>query len=116
MPMYDFKCDAGHRHEAFANVSRYHLPRICPDCGSLARRIDFLTAPAFNFAGSSEDRATYAQHNITFTGERGDGEQTIGFTPNSHEDQCQCESCKKHRRTHLVTEVADKGKDVAICP
>jgi putative FmdB family regulatory protein len=115
MPMYDFRCGAGHEFEAFIVVSRFNALRTCPECDGVASRVDFLKPPALNFASASSDRQTYAKHNVTFTGRSGNDEESIGFTPNSHDDQCQCEECKRHRRRALVTETADKGRDVAIC-
>jgi putative FmdB family regulatory protein len=115
MPMYDFKCGAGHEFERFLSLSRLNSRCTCPVCGGVASRVDFQKAPALNFSVASSDRATYAKHNVTFTGVNGTAEESIGFSPNSHEEQCQCEECKRHRRRALVTETADKRKDVAIC-
>lgn len=115
MPMYDYQCRACEtRIEGFAPVSRFNHSRKCPACGGRAERVT-VTPPSLGLGLAARDRLAYAQHNITFTGESRDGDQSIGFSPNSHEDQCQCEGCKRHRRRSLVTETADKGKDVRIC-
>lgn len=114
MPMYDFQCDAGHTHEAFVSLKRYRAPRRCPSCQGKARRVT-LVAPSLNLAIAGRERETYAQHNVTFTGVSAQGDSSIGFTPNSHDDQCHCEVCVRHRKRSLVTESADAGKDVQIC-
>jgi putative FmdB family regulatory protein len=114
MPMYDFQCDAGHKFEAFKHVRKLNAPQRC-SCGAKARRVDFLRAPSLAFAVATAERETYAQHNVTFTGVSAKGDSSIGFTPNSHDDQCHCEVCVRHRRRSLVTEAADAGKDVQIC-
>ena len=115
MPMYDFRCYGGHRFEAFKSVSKFDAPQSCPTCGVKAQRVDFLCAPVLNFSVIASERETYAKHNITYTGVATQGESSIGFTPNSHDDQCHCEICIRHRRRSIVTETADAGKDVSIC-
>jgi putative FmdB family regulatory protein len=114
MPMYDYQCGTcDTTFEAFVSVSRFKRSRRCPACAGRAQRI-ILTAPSLGLGLASRDRLEYAQHNVTYTGESRDGDQVIGFSPNSHEDQCHCEGCNRHRRRASVTETADKGKDVAI--
>jgi putative FmdB family regulatory protein len=115
MPMYDFQCDAGHKFDAFKSVANFNAPQRCPSCGAKARRVDFLRAPSLAFSVAESERETYAQHNVTFTGVSESGDSSIGFSPNSHDDQCHCEVCVRHRKRSLVTETADARKDVAIC-
>jgi putative FmdB family regulatory protein len=112
--MYDFQCDAGHVFERFLNLSQSDDPQRCPSCKAKARSV-ILRAPGLAFSVADKERETYAQHNVTFTGVSAQDDASIGFAPNSHDDQCHCEVCVRHRKRSLVTEAADKGKDVQIC-
>lgn len=44
MPLYDFKCDAGHVFELFVSLENFHKEQYC-SCGAVARRV--ITAPMF---------------------------------------------------------------------
>lgn len=46
MPVHDFRCDAGHVHEAL--VSHTVEERECEVCGNPAKRV-FLKAPTLNY-------------------------------------------------------------------
>lgn len=45
MPIHDFRCDAGHIHDALVKAD--DLTRECPECGNLAKRV-FLKTPTMS--------------------------------------------------------------------
>lgn len=56
MPIHDFKCPAGHIHDAL--VKHDVLTQECPECGNPAERV-FLRAPQLNYL------AMGAQENVS---------------------------------------------------
>lgn len=46
MPIHDFRCPAGHVHDAL--VKHDETSRECPECGNLAERV-FLKVPKLNY-------------------------------------------------------------------
>jgi len=46
MPIHDFRCPAGHVHDALVKFDE--TSRECPECGNLAERV-FLTGPRLNY-------------------------------------------------------------------
>lgn len=45
MPLYDFRCEAGHKFERTVRLINYGEPQHC-DCGSVAQRL--ISAPMFS--------------------------------------------------------------------
>ncbi len=43
MPIYEYECEEGHKHERFRSMSQSSENAICPDCGQEAKRIMSLT-------------------------------------------------------------------------
>ncbi|HET6830072.1 MAG TPA: FmdB family zinc ribbon protein [Solirubrobacterales bacterium] len=58
MPIYDYKCDKGHRFEAMQSMSDAPID-TCDVCGAPAHRI--LHAPAVHFKGSGFYTTDYAR-------------------------------------------------------
>ena len=58
MPIYDYKCDNGHRFEAMQSMSEDPITE-CDVCGAPARRV--LHAPAVHFKGSGFYTTDYAR-------------------------------------------------------
>lgn len=58
MPIYDYKCDEGHRFEAMQSMSDAPID-TCDVCGAPAHRI--LHAPAVHFKGSGFYTTDYAR-------------------------------------------------------
>lgn len=58
MPIYDYKCDNGHRFEAMQSMSDAPID-ACDVCGAPAHRI--LHAPAVHFKGSGFYTTDYAR-------------------------------------------------------
>ncbi len=58
MPIYDYKCDNGHRFEAMQSMSDAPID-TCDVCGAPAHRI--LHAPAVHFKGSGFYTTDYAR-------------------------------------------------------
>jgi putative FmdB family regulatory protein len=46
MPIHDFRCPAGHVHEALVKADEDS--QECPECGNLAERV-YLKAPTLNY-------------------------------------------------------------------
>jgi putative FmdB family regulatory protein len=42
MPLYDFRCEAGHKFDRFLRLAEYDAPQVC-DCGAPASKM--LSAP-----------------------------------------------------------------------
>ena len=59
-----------------------------------------------SFATSDADRAAYFEHNKTYTSDLTPG-ALIGFKPNEHMQQCQCDKCRGHRKRAYRTETAE---------
>lgn len=60
MPVYDYRCDNGHRFEAIQSMSDAPLTR-CDQCGAPAERV--LHAPAIHFKGSGFHNTDYGTRN-----------------------------------------------------
>jgi putative FmdB family regulatory protein len=58
MPIYDYKCDNGHRFEAMQSMSEDPI-ETCDVCGAPAHRV--LHAPAVHFKGSGFYTTDYAR-------------------------------------------------------
>lgn len=56
MPVYDYKCEKGHRFEAVQSMSDKPLKK-CEECGAKAERV--LHAPAIHFKGSGFHNTDY---------------------------------------------------------
>lgn len=56
MPVYDYKCEKGHRFEAVQSMSDTPLKK-CEECGAKAERV--LHAPAIHFKGSGFHNTDY---------------------------------------------------------
>lgn len=60
MPVYDYRCDKGHRFEAIQSMSDKPLTK-CEECGAPAQRV--LHAPAIHFKGSGFHNTDYGTKN-----------------------------------------------------
>src|SRR5690242_9672309 len=113
MPLYDFQCERGHRFERVVPVEQFDFAQRCANegCPAPARQVwaKFPGMLTPDSASVSDDRAAYREHNITHTGVSQSGYASIGYSPNSHSMQCQCEKCCRHRKRAVVTETADHG-------
>ncbi len=56
MPVYDYRCEKGHRFEAIQSMSDKPLKK-CEECGAPAQRV--LHAPAIHFKGSGFHNTDY---------------------------------------------------------
>lgn len=56
MPVYDYRCEKGHRFEAIQSMSDTPLAK-CEECGAPAQRV--LHAPAIHFKGSGFHNTDY---------------------------------------------------------
>ncbi len=56
MPVYDYRCEKGHRFEAIQSMSDKALT-ACEECGAPAQRV--LHAPAIHFKGSGFHNTDY---------------------------------------------------------
>ena len=56
MPVYDYRCEKGHRFEAVQSMSDKALTK-CEECGAKAERV--LHAPAIHFKGSGFHNTDY---------------------------------------------------------
>ncbi len=56
MPVYDYRCEKGHRFEAIQSMSDKALT-TCEECGAPAQRV--LHAPAIHFKGSGFHNTDY---------------------------------------------------------
>ncbi len=56
MPVYDYKCEKGHRFEVVQSMSDKPLKK-CEECGAKAERV--LHAPAIHFKGSGFHNTDY---------------------------------------------------------
>lgn len=56
MPVYDYRCEKGHRFEAIQSMSDKPLAK-CEECGAPAQRV--LHAPAIHFKGSGFHNTDY---------------------------------------------------------
>ncbi len=43
MPLYEYVCPEGHKHDRFRPMSQSSDDSLCPDCGQVAKRIISLT-------------------------------------------------------------------------
>lgn len=116
MPLLDFICTANaHTFERFIPLPDWDKAQLCDKCGSLAEVFypgGFRGMRPGGGHSAAEDRDFYFNHNITYRA--GTSESEVQQAPNSHVDQCQCESCGRHRRRASVTEVADVNKEVRL--
>lgn len=60
MPVYDYRCEKGHRFEAIQSMSDAPLA-TCEECGAPAQRV--LHAPAIHFKGSGFHNTDYGTRN-----------------------------------------------------
>ncbi len=56
MPVYDYRCEKGHRFEVVQSMSEKPLKK-CEECGAPAQRV--LHAPAIHFKGSGFHNTDY---------------------------------------------------------
>lgn len=56
MPVYDYRCEKGHRFEVVQSMSDTPLAK-CEECGAPAQRV--LHAPAIHFKGSGFHNTDY---------------------------------------------------------
>lgn len=56
MPLYDYRCEKGHRFEVVQSMSDTPLTK-CEECGAPAQRV--LHAPAIHFKGSGFHNTDY---------------------------------------------------------
>ena len=56
MPVYDYRCDKGHRFEVVQSMSDTPIKK-CEECGAPAQRV--LHAPAIHFKGSGFHNTDY---------------------------------------------------------
>ncbi len=56
MPVYDYRCEKGHRFEAVQSMSDKPIKK-CEECGAPAQRV--LHAPAIHFKGSGFHNTDY---------------------------------------------------------
>lgn len=56
MPVYDYRCEKGHRFEVVQSMSDSPLDK-CEECGAPAQRV--LHAPAIHFKGSGFHNTDY---------------------------------------------------------
>lgn len=115
MPLHNFRCvgNPSHEFERLIPLVDWDKMQRCA-CGARAD-VFFKKFPGMQTPGGasvSEDRAFYLNHNVTYRA--GTPESEVMQAPNSHANQCQCESCGRHRRRASVTEVADVNKEVRI--
>ena len=74
MPVYDYRCEKGHRFEAVQSMSDKPLKK-CEECGAKAERV--LHAPAIHFKGSGFHNTDYGtkKRPVTGGGESSGGEK-----------------------------------------
>lgn len=113
MPLHHFRCvgETAHEFERFIRLPDWDKAQLC-ECGARAE-VFYPNFPGMftpGGASATEDREFYYNHNITYTG----GSAEVKHSPNSHSEQCQCESCGRHRRRASVTDVADVKKEVRL--
>jgi putative FmdB family regulatory protein len=58
MPIYEYRCENGHRFESFQSMSEDPIS-VCPECGAKSERI--LSAPAIHYKGSGFYTTDYAR-------------------------------------------------------
>ncbi|MHC4605033.1 MAG: zinc ribbon domain-containing protein [Planctomycetota bacterium] len=60
MPIYEYKCENGHKFEDIKSLSEYGLPTTCPKCHAIAERIPSrffcLTDTNFFYTGRYDSR------------------------------------------------------------
>ncbi|MSO44585.1 MAG: zinc ribbon domain-containing protein [Thermoleophilia bacterium] len=56
MPVYDYRCEKGHRFDAFQGMTEKPLKK-CEECGAKVERV--LHAPAIHFKGSGFHNTDY---------------------------------------------------------
>ena len=72
MPVYDYKCEKGHRFEVFQSMSDKPLKK-CEECGAKAERV--LHAPAIHFKGSGFHNTDYGTKKRPVGGDSSGGEK-----------------------------------------
>jgi putative FmdB family regulatory protein len=77
MPVYEYKCEAGHKFEAVLPVARYNEPQMCPQCGKSSAKL--LSAPAV--------RGDFAPYSCPITGKIIDGRK-------AHEENLKRHGCR----------------------
>lgn len=58
MPIYEYRCDKGHRFETFQSMSEDSISS-CVECGAPSQRV--LSAPAIHYKGSGFYTTDYAK-------------------------------------------------------
>jgi putative FmdB family regulatory protein len=72
VPVYDYKCEKGHRFEVFQSMSDKPLKK-CEECGAKAERV--LHAPAIHFKGSGFHNTDYGTKKRPVGGDSSGGEK-----------------------------------------
>ncbi len=72
MPVYDYRCEQGHRFDAFQSMSDKPLVK-CEECGATVERV--LHAPAIHFKGSGFHNTDYGTKKRPVSGEPTGGEK-----------------------------------------
>ena len=72
MPVYDYKCEKGHRFEVVQSMSDKPLKK-CEECGAKAERV--LHAPAIHFKGSGFHNTDYGTKKRPVGGDASGGEK-----------------------------------------
>ncbi len=72
MPVYDYRCEQGHRFDAFQSMSDKPLVK-CEECGAKVERV--LHAPAIHFKGSGFHNTDYGTKKRPVSGEPTGGEK-----------------------------------------
>jgi hypothetical protein len=72
VPVYDYKCEKGHRFEVVQSMSDKPLKK-CEECGAKAERV--LHAPAIHFKGSGFHNTDYGTKKRPVGGDSSGGEK-----------------------------------------
>lgn len=95
MPLYEYKCEAGHRFEKIVKFSDPPL-QACPECGAKVEKL--LSSPAIQFKGSGWYITDYAKKSSP------DG--ASGKSSASSSDSTKSDSTKSESSTATATTTA----------
>ena len=82
MPIYEYRCDKGHKFELFQSMSESSLTK-CVECGADCERV--LSAPAVHFKGSGFYTTDYARKGAKKAA--GDGDSSASDSEKSSSDK-----------------------------
>lgn len=60
MPLYEYLCDGGHRHERVRTVISRNMPSRCPECGKVAVLVPSRPIWKISFGQHSKNKGQFA--------------------------------------------------------